>query len=76
VTAQPWEPRLARLEGVYEQVDKRLDSIDRRLDTLERKIDTKVDGLDRKIDGLRWQMTSILLGTWMTVMLAIFFHKP
>ena len=23
MTAQPWEPRLARLEGAYEQLDRR-----------------------------------------------------
>ena len=28
------DERISRLEGVYEQVDKRLDSIDRRLNTL------------------------------------------
>ncbi len=64
MTAQPWEPRVARLEGAYEQVDKRLDSIDRRLETL-----------DRKLDGLTWRMTSLILGSWATLMLAVFFHK-
>lgn len=69
MTAQPWEPRLARLEGAYEQVDKRLDSVDRRL-----------EGLDKKVDGIRdllqWRMTSLILGTWVTLMMAVFFHKP
>jgi tetrahydromethanopterin S-methyltransferase subunit G len=64
MTWQPLEPRIARLEGAYEQVDKRLDSIDRRLETL-----------DRKLDGLSWRMTSLLLGSWVTLMLAVFFHK-
>ncbi|MGH7659593.1 MAG: hypothetical protein ACRENA_01575 [Vulcanimicrobiaceae bacterium] len=68
MSAQPLEPRLARLEGAYEQVDKRLDSIDRRLDSLDQK-------LDRKLDGLQWRMTSLLMGTWVTIMLAIFLHR-
>lgn len=69
MTAQPWEPRIARLEGAYEQVDKRLDNIDRRLETLDRKI----DGVR---DLLQWRMTSLILGSWITLMLAIFLHKP
>ncbi len=27
VTAQPWEPRLSRIEGAFQQMDKRLDSL-------------------------------------------------
>lgn len=71
MTAQPWEPRIARLEGAYEQVDKRLESVDRRLETLDRKVDDVRD-------LLQWRMTSLILGTWVTLtlgMLAIFFHK-
>ena len=68
MTAQPLESRVSRLEGAYEQVDKRLDSMDRRLESLDRKVD------DIR-DLLQWRMTSLILGTWVTVMLAIFFHK-
>jgi len=86
MTAQPWEPRVARLEGAYEQVDRRLESIDRRLETLDGKIDGLRDGLTTKIDGLRgdltkkmdvstWQTTSLIFGAWVTIMLAILFHK-
>lgn len=31
--------RLGRLEGIVEQLDRRLDRIDRRLDSIERRID-------------------------------------
>lgn len=58
MTAQPWEPRVARLEGAYEQVDRRLESIDRRLETLDRKI----DGLREELGGHNWRMTSLILG--------------
>jgi len=75
MTAQPWEPRVARLEGAYEQVDKRLDSIDRRLDSLERKVDSLDAKFSQKFDGFQWRITSLIMGTWITLMLAIFFHK-
>lgn len=80
MTAQPWEQRVARLEGAYEQVDRRLGAIDARLETLDRKFDAKIDGirdeLGRRLDGLQWRMMSLIVGTWITVMLAIFLHKP
>ena len=44
--ANPIEVRMARLEGSYEQIDKRLTH-------LETRIDTGFDSVDRKIDGLR-----------------------
>jgi tetrahydromethanopterin S-methyltransferase subunit G len=79
MTAQPWEPRMARLEGAYEQVDKRLDSIDQRLETLDRKIDflrddlgRQIDILDKKFDGKFDRLTQVVVGTWITTMLALF----
>jgi tetrahydromethanopterin S-methyltransferase subunit G len=75
MTAQPWEPRVARLEGAYEQVDRRLESIDRRLESLDGKIDGLRGDLTKKIDVSTWQTTSLIFGAWVTIMLAILFHK-
>jgi len=41
---------MARLEGAYEQVSRRLTNIDPRFDALDRKIDLRFDALDNKID--------------------------
>ncbi|HEY1728018.1 MAG TPA: hypothetical protein VGG22_06580 [Candidatus Baltobacteraceae bacterium] len=71
MTAQPLEPRTARLEGAYEQVDKGLDSMDRRLDSLDRKIGEVRDDIGR----VGWRMMSLTVGTWITIMLAILLHK-
>ncbi len=93
MTAQPWDPRLARLEGAYEQVDRRLTAIDARLETLDRKIDAleakvtgKIDALDTKLDRklddftkrtdtTQWRTTWLILTTWITIVLTLFFHK-
>ncbi|HUZ50094.1 MAG TPA: hypothetical protein VMW12_10250 [Candidatus Dormibacteraeota bacterium] len=71
MTAQPWETPIARLEGAFEQVGKRLDSIDRRLDGIDRRfesVDRRFDGVDRKIDAnfratIGWMLgqTAVLL---------------
>jgi hypothetical protein len=75
VTAQPWEPSVARLEGIVEQIDKRLDSIDRRLESMGTRLESKIEDvrstLDGKIDRLQWRMTSLILGTWISTMLAV-----
>jgi flagellar capping protein FliD len=75
MSSQPLESRVSRLEGAYEQVDRRLDSLDRRFEALDRKLDDFRAEVERRFDGLNWRMTSLILGTWVTVMLAIFFHR-
>jgi hypothetical protein len=50
--AHPLEPRIAHLEGVFEQTNERLGSIDRRL-----------DGMDQRFN---WVIGTVL-GTWITV---------
>jgi hypothetical protein len=59
----------------YEQVDKRLESLDRGLESFRDEVGRRFDGVDRKIDGLQWRMTSLMLGTWLTLMLAIVLHR-
>jgi hypothetical protein len=86
MTAQPFDVRLASLEGSYHQVSDRLNSIDRRLDGFEQKVEARFTALesridsglartDAKIDGLQWRMTALIVGTWISVMVAIFFHR-
>lgn len=73
------EVRIADLEGAYEQVDKRLGAIETRLGDLDRKIDSKIDGLrgdlDRKIDTLGIRLIYFVLGSWVTLMLAILLRR-
>ena len=76
MSAQPLEIRMAHLEGAYEQISERLGGIDGRLTALDQKIDSRFDMLDRKIDTSQWRLVSLVAGTWITLMLAIFLHKP
>jgi hypothetical protein len=78
MSAQPLEIHMAHLEGAYEQLDKRLGdlsaTIDARfaqVDARFAQVDARFDGVDRKIDGLQWRMTSLIVGTWITTILAI-----
>ena len=51
--------------AVYEQTDRRLSAIEGRL-----------GDLDRKIDAVFFRLVTLMLGTWVTSMLAVLFaHK-
>lgn len=58
------EIRLAHLEGAYEQVDRRLIAIEGRL-----------GDLDRHIDAVFFRLVTLMLGTWITLMLAVLFAR-
>ena len=53
MAADAWELRTARLEGAYEQVDRRLGAVEGRLATLEHKMDTGFAQVRAAINGLR-----------------------
>jgi flagellar biosynthesis/type III secretory pathway protein FliH len=42
---------MARLEGAYEQIDRRLATVEGRLENLELKVDAGFNRLDAKIDA-------------------------
>lgn len=55
--------RLARLEGAYEQIDKRLGTIEGRLAVLEGKVDAGFARLDAKIDMLASELREAIAHT-------------
>ncbi len=66
--SHPLEIRVARLEGSYEQIDKRLDRVEANLGRLEDKVEarftrveTRFNQVDVKMDALR-NLTFILFG--------------
>ena len=50
MSAQPVDTRMARLEGAYEQISKRLDGIEQRLDSGFTRFDTAFARLEQKVD--------------------------
>jgi tetrahydromethanopterin S-methyltransferase subunit G len=51
-------------------VDRRLDGMDRRLDSFEHRTALRFDQVERRFNWL----TGIVVGTWITTMLAVIFH--
>ena len=61
------ENRVSRLEGAYEQVDRRLDDLNTRLTDLSNQVDRRFDGIDRRFNSL----IILVAGSWITMMAAI-----
>ncbi len=78
------EERIARLEGVNEQirdrlngVDVRLTGIDARLTAIEHTIDLRFSQLEPRfsqIDSRFIWLIGVVIGTWITTILTILFH--
>jgi chaperonin cofactor prefoldin len=56
MAAESLEVRMARLEGAYEQIDKRLGSIEERLGRLEARVDQLDSRINGRLDALAAEM--------------------
>jgi tetrahydromethanopterin S-methyltransferase subunit G len=61
------EERVSRLEGVYEQVDSRLDDLNQSMNGLRAEMTSKFAEVNSRINTLY----VILAGSWVTMMVAI-----
>ena len=60
--ADAWELRTARLEGAYEQIDRRLGAVEGRLATLEQKMDTGFAHLRAEIRATHSELGGQIVG--------------
>jgi hypothetical protein len=51
MAAEALDIRLARLEGSFEQIDKRLASLEQGVQTLGGRIEGRIDSLDARLSG-------------------------
>ena len=61
------EARVSKLEGAYEQVDRRLDDLSRSVDSLR----AEMSSLRTEINSRFNNLYILLGGSWVTVMIAI-----
>lgn len=71
MSANPVEVRLARLEGSYEQIDRRLGTIEERLGRLESKVDATAMELRRDIGGVNGRVHTILYGVIVAILIPV-----
>jgi hypothetical protein len=67
--------RMARLEGAYEQIDKRLGTLHGDVLALVQRLERLEHRLEQKLDAnFRW-MIGVILANWTTLMLAILMRR-
>ena len=72
------EERTAKVEGILEQIDKRLDRVEVGLVDLKNEFKVDISKLENKVHGLSNEMRSnfkwligIIVGTWITTISAL-----
>ena len=75
MSAQPLDARIAHLEGAFDQVVERLNTIDRRLDGMDVRFDTRLGRIEQVLESRFTWMIGLVLGTWVSLMLAVLFHR-
>ena len=89
VSAQPLEIRMARLEGAYEQLDRRLadlrDDMDQRFSDLREYLDQRFGAIDGRFavidqrfganDQRFMWLAAMVVSTWITTILTALFHR-
>ena len=75
MSAQPLDARIAHLEGAFDQVVERLNTIDRRLDGMDVRFDTRLGRVEQVLESRFTWMIGLMLGTWVSLMLAVLFHR-
>lgn len=67
------EERTAKVEGILEQMDKRLDRVEVGIIDLKNEIKCDIERLETKVDNqFRW-LVGIIIATWITAILTIIF---
>ncbi len=62
----------SKIDGLRDSLSKRIDGLG---DGLHARMDHLRDSQDRRIDGLQWRLSALIIGTWMTTILAIVLHR-
>lgn len=75
--AHPLEPRIARLEGSFDQINQRLAAHEQSTSARFDHVDSRFDHVDRRFDQMErrfnW-LAGLVVGTWLTTILGIVYH--
>lgn len=86
--AHPLEPRIARLEGSFDQINERLAVHERSTSARFEHVDRRFDQMDRRLDSLEQRtalrfdqidrrfnwLIGLVVGTWLTTIATVIFH--
>jgi len=67
------EERVARIEGILEQVDKRLDHLESKVGELRSEMRSEIRELRRDLNNGFFWLLGVQISMWVTVILALLF---
>jgi len=62
------EERIARIEGILEQMDKRLSRLENEVSHLREEMNNRFDLLNGRIDSLFKWLVGLIIAMWTTIM--------
>ena len=63
--------RFDRFENKFDKLENKFDKLENKMDKLENKMDKQFDRLENKMDSnFKWAL-SLILGSWLTIMLTL-----
>ena len=68
------EERVARIEGILEQIDKRFDQVDKRISEFREDFSARLNNLEtelRELGNRIWWVIGIQISMWVTIILAV-----
>jgi len=77
MSAQPFEARLAHLEGAFLQVDRRLESFERSVDVRFSQLDSRLGQMESRfgiIDQRFNWLIGIVVASWISTIVTVLFH--
>jgi hypothetical protein len=82
MSAQPFEARLAHLEGAFLQVDRRLESLERLVASRFDQQDSRFSQMDARFESrfavidqrFNW-LIGIVIASWISTIVTVLFHR-
>lgn len=65
------EERIARLEGSYERIERRLGTLDQDLRAGFERLEARIDRVEERMETRFYWLLGTILATWLTIILAI-----
>jgi hypothetical protein len=85
MSAQPWEARLAHLEGAFLQVDRRLESFERMVSVRFGEVDARFNQIESRFNQMETRFSiidqrfnwliGIVVASWLSTVVTVLFHR-
>ena len=75
MSAQPFEARLAHLEGAFVQMDRRIETLERAVIEGFKRVDARFDQLESRFESRFNWLIGIVVASWISTIVMVLFHR-